>query len=163
MGSMDGILVGVFVTLIMISIGYLAITFHRTRRIERQKQREMMEAAITAAKSLSESMDSYISAVKSATDPLSTVPNLVQGLVKISAAQVVEINKLRDTVKEFKGILFKKEDVRGFEAPSEAEKDLWWNVKEEMTKDPSMSKEDALARVLDKLGGAGSREEEFSL
>jgi hypothetical protein len=104
-----------------------------------QKRSKAQAAFIEALTRHTESLDKYSTATSLAADPLKNVPKLVEALV-------VQTNIMRTEIKALREMLFKKNEMRAYEVPSDEEKDYAWRIKELVSS--GMSHEDALKAVI---------------
>jgi hypothetical protein len=146
------------VTTLALSTGCVGLVYILRKRTERVGQAtDALVRAAAAAEQLraavlayNERMNSYFESATQAVDPLKSVPALMDGLKKLAAAQVYEISLLRAEVKNLRQLIFKKDDVRGFETPGEDERSLHWEMQRIIAENPSLSREEAMQRAIDK-------------
>jgi len=121
-----------------------------------------VSSSLSALPRLTSSIDKYIQME----DNVKTIPSLLEGQAKMCAAQIAAIGELRKTVNDFKQAVFKRDDIRSLETPSDSEKNLAWEAKKIQSENPGMDTMTAMmkaieAEVKDLNGAAGAGE--FSL
>jgi hypothetical protein len=89
----------------------------------------------------SKSIDQYSESIKN-------TPKLVEGIGKMAAAQVVEIQLLRKQIQALKDSIFRR-DMERVDVPGDTEKDFAWRAKEMMAESPGLTMSEALQKVVE--------------
>ena len=82
-------------------------------------------------------------------DTLKGVPAIMEGQMKMCVAQVAAIAELRKTVKGLQEAIFKRDDIRSLETPSDGEKNIAWEAKRIQSENPGMDISTAMMKAIE--------------
>ena len=142
------VLTSILATIFIGSAGFFLFNSHK-------KRVAIWTDAANTAKRLNDVMETNTEAIKTNMESLATVPKLIEGMTKIAAEQVVQINMLRSEVEKFRKLVFKKDSIPGVDVPSEEQKGYWYEAEQLRASNPGMSREEAFQKVIDGLVSSG--------
>lgn len=95
-------------------------------------------------------------------DQSKTIQALLEGQMRMSAAQIAAITELRKAVKGIQDAIFRRDEIKHFETPTEDDKNFAWEAKKIQEANPELDYATALMRAVEREtkdlnGPAGAR------
>lgn len=163
MNSVAEILAAILGTLVL-TLGGVGLGWAiRRKGAEKERQIKVLIELSASASMLAGSLDRYLKAIEGAEAPLKDIPKIMAGWVKLSGEGVTQINALRGEVKTLRESIFRKDEVRAVENPTEEQAGLAWEIQRQMQMNPQLSYMDATARALEEMSKSVVGANQFSL
>lgn len=154
----------ILVTLLIVGVVIGLGQVFRQRAAARQKELQLWADAIESARALNntllEDLKARSESVNLSVESFKAIPILVEGMKRIAAEQVIQINGLRTEVANFRKLISRGEPS-GVQVPTDEEKGYFYEAQRMMAENPGMTRDEAVQRIIEEMSKIGTGE--FSL